>query len=116
MLKYAITILFFIFFNKKSIKYHKSINFVDYSAIRVAGVEKPGNFNTKTSRNFTNTVRKKGVKIMCTKIEPMTSVKADSARNYEAVELRITYFTSADVFMEASTDVGGKFPAEDWGE
>ncbi|MBQ8394256.1 MAG: hypothetical protein IJX49_01620 [Clostridia bacterium] len=53
---------------------------------------------------------------MCTKIEPMTSVKADSARNYEAVELRITYFTSADVFMEASTDVGGKFPAEDWGE
>lgn len=53
---------------------------------------------------------------MCTKKDPMEKVTTDSARNYEAVEIRITYFTSADVFMEASTDVGGKFPTDDWGQ
>ncbi len=50
---------------------------------------------------------------MCTKKEAMNERNADSARNYEAVELRITYFTPEDVFMEASTDVGSEFPG-DW--
>lgn len=50
---------------------------------------------------------------MCTKKDLIEKNSTDSARNYEAVELRITYFTSDDVFMEASTDVGGGFPS-DW--
>lgn len=43
----------------------------------------------------------------------MMEQNANNARRYEDVELRIVYFTSEDVFMELSTDVGGGFP-DDW--
>ena len=64
-------------------------------------------------RAFPSVKRQKGEKIMCTKKDPMEKRGADGARTYEAVELRITYFTAADVFMDASTDAGSEFPS-DW--
>lgn len=50
---------------------------------------------------------------MCAMKNSIMEQNANSARNYEAVELRILYFTEEDVFMELSTEVGGEFPG-DW--
>lgn len=50
---------------------------------------------------------------MCTKKDLIEKNSAESARNYEAVELRVVYFTAEDVFTGVSTDVGGEYPT-DW--
>ena len=50
---------------------------------------------------------------MCAMKNSIMEQNENSARNYEAVELRIVYFTEEDVFMELSTEVGGEFP-DDW--
>lgn len=50
---------------------------------------------------------------MCPKENSRMEQNASSICNYEAVELRIVYFTEEDVFMEHSTEIGGEFP-DDW--
>ena len=50
---------------------------------------------------------------MCPKENSIMEQNASSICNYEAVELRIVYFTEEDVFMELSTEIGKEFP-DDW--